>query len=407
MANDGFTTASIAVGTRPGCVDLALIIVSIGPGATLYLDDVVVDLEPGTIQGPPSPAPFLGQVLAAGGYNDNTRQVQASSELFNPLYSNWTATGTMNTPRLDFQMVRLNDGTALVAGGTTNNANSGITALSELYLPNGTWIPTASSMKSPRQDSAAVLLPNGSVLVAGGFDGSSYLASSEIYLPQIQEWILTNGPMNHPRGYLEMTLLSDGTVLAAGGFDGSSWLTSSEVYDPATSEWSLVGALSSGRGAFAMLVLPDTTVLAAGGAIGRYPPLATCELYNVSSQTWRLLPNSMAVPRQGPGAVILQDGTALVAGGYGGPYGPVELASSEVFNPSTLSWTSTANTMSSTRDGFAMVLLPGNGAVLAADGHAQQGYVDSSDLYNASSMLWSPTTGPPTTGRSSFEMILI
>ena len=226
-------------------------------------------------------------------------------------------------------------------------------------------------------------------------------------MPQTQEWVLTNGPMNHPRRYLEMVLLSDGTILAAGGFDGSSWLTSSEIYDPATSEWSVVGALSSGRGAFAMLVLPDTTVLAAGGADGGYPPLATCELYNVSSRTWRLLPNSMAVPRQGADIVLLQDGTALVAGGYGGPDYPAELASSEIFNPSTHSWTSTANGMSSTRSAFGMVLIPGNGEVLAAAGHAQQGYVDSSDLYNASSMSWSPTAGPPTTGRGNIEMILI
>ena len=343
---------------------MALVMISVDPGTSFYQDDLVVNLEHEPIQGPPSSAPFLGQVLAAGGFNDQTGQVQASAELYNPQFSNWTATGTMHTPRLGFQLVRLNDGTALVAGGTTNNADSGIIAISELYLANGTWVPTASPMNSPRQDFAVVVLPDGTILAAGGFDGTSYLASSEIYMPQTQEWISTNGPMNHPRRYLEMVLLSDGTVLAAGGFDGSSWLTSSGIYDPATAEWSYVGALHTGRGAFAMLVLPDTTVLAAGGADGSYPPLATCELYNLSSQTWSLLLNSMAVPRQFAEIVLLQDGTALIAGGYGGPYGPAELPSSEIFNPSTLSWTSTANGMSSTRDGFGMVLLPGNGGSL-------------------------------------------
>ena len=91
VANGGFTTSSGAVGTRPGCVDLALIIVSVGPGSTLYLDDLVVNLETGTVQGPPSSAPFLGQILAAGGFNDRTGQVQASSELYNPLFSNWNS----------------------------------------------------------------------------------------------------------------------------------------------------------------------------------------------------------------------------------------------------------------------------------------------------------------------------
>ena len=74
-----------------------------------------------------------------------------------------------------------------------------------------------------------VLLSNGTVLAAGGQDFSgSTLASCEIYNPNTKTWAVA-GSMTTPRYSFQMVVLSDATVLAAGGYNGTAYVASSEV----------------------------------------------------------------------------------------------------------------------------------------------------------------------------------
>jgi hypothetical protein len=68
----------------------------------------------------------------------------------------------------------------LVTGGQDDAGN--YLASAELYDPAaGTWTAT-DSLETPRAYHTANLLPNGKVLVAGGYDGSAGLASAELYV---------------------------------------------------------------------------------------------------------------------------------------------------------------------------------------------------------------------------------
>ena len=60
------------------------------------------------------------------------------------------------------------------------------------------------------------MLPNGKVLVAGGDNGSGYLASAELYDPASGTWTAT-GSLNTARYCHTATLLPNGKVLVAGG----------------------------------------------------------------------------------------------------------------------------------------------------------------------------------------------
>ena len=74
--------------------------------------------------------------------------------------------------------------------------------------------------------------PNGKVLVAGGDDGVGSLASAELYDPVANTWSPA-GSMTTARYYHTATLLPNGRVLVAGGYgDGRSYLASAELYDP-------------------------------------------------------------------------------------------------------------------------------------------------------------------------------
>lgn len=84
------------------------------------------------------------------------------------------------------------------------------------------------------------LLSDGKVLVAGGTGGGGgRLASAELYDPQTRTWTAT-GSMAQARGAHAAVLLGDGRVRVASGFDDSGEVHGAELYDPATGTWSLV-----------------------------------------------------------------------------------------------------------------------------------------------------------------------
>ncbi|PYL05731.1 MAG: branched-chain amino acid ABC transporter substrate-binding protein, partial [Verrucomicrobia bacterium] len=76
----------------------------------------------------------------------------------------------------------------------------------------------------------ATLLPNGTVLVAGGGDFAS--TSAELYDPAIGTWKNT-GSLIHGHVGATATLLPNGKVLIVGGYDGNFPRRYAELYDPA------------------------------------------------------------------------------------------------------------------------------------------------------------------------------
>jgi hypothetical protein len=93
-------------------------------------------------------------------------------------------------------------------------------------------------MSTARWGHTATLLPDGWVLVSGGFSpGYVSLASAEIYDPALGTWSLT-GSMSTARWIHTATLLPDGRVLVSGGSDdiaggGGGALASAEIFDTA------------------------------------------------------------------------------------------------------------------------------------------------------------------------------
>ena len=93
-----------------------------------------------------------------------------------------------------------------------------------VYDPESNTWTTVASMNIARYSHTATLLPNGKVLVTGGYNGS-LVSTSEVYDPQTNEW--TNvAPLNTARDYHTATLLPNGTVLVAGGYGINSGDTS-------------------------------------------------------------------------------------------------------------------------------------------------------------------------------------
>ncbi|CAF0932856.1 unnamed protein product [Adineta steineri] len=84
-------------------------------------------------------------------------------------------------------------------------------------------------MNAARAYYAASTLSNGSILVAGGSNGSSnYLNSAELHNPITGTWTTTEN-MNVAREFHTASTLADGKVLVMGG-DNGPVLNSAELY---------------------------------------------------------------------------------------------------------------------------------------------------------------------------------
>ena len=84
------------------------------------------------------------------------------------------------------------------------------------------------------------------------------------------------GSMNTARYFHTATLLPDGKVLVAGGFNEAN-VGSAELYDPETRAWTYTGSLATARRAHTATLLPNGLVLVAGGVDASETPTATAE----------------------------------------------------------------------------------------------------------------------------------
>ena len=255
---------------------------------------------------------FNGKVLVAGGANftgayPSLFATLADAELYDPATGTWTATGAMTIPRQYHTATLLPDGQVLVAGGTsdvyTGSEPDRYNSLSsaELYDPaTGIWTETGP-MTTARYEDTSTLLPNGQVLVAGGFDSSGILSSAELYNPSVGTWMATTNAMINAHELHSATLVPNGKVLIAGGNYNAP-----EMYDPATGTWAATGALNASREFNTATLLTNGMVLVAGGYDGFQPEFE--ELYDVGlgfSGAWQPQIASITSPLGLGGNVML------------------------------------------------------------------------------------------------------
>ena len=221
-------------------------------------------------------------------------------------------------------------------------------------------------MTTPREEHTATLLGDGTVLIAGGFDGAGIgLNSAEFYDPVSKTFSAAFASMVMPRTSHCATVLTDGTVLlAGGGLDSDS---SAEIYDPVTKAFSLIPVnMSEQRNGFASVLLPDGRVLLVGGFDNFATAVSvTAEIYDPVTQTFTPTTNTMTSPRYSHAATLLNDGTVLITGGYSDFIGTAVLVA-ERFDPATNAFT-VVGPMVDARGSHTATLLT-DGRVLVAGG---------------------------------------
>jgi hypothetical protein len=325
-------------------------------------------------------------------------------ELYDPVQGNWTLTGPMVQSRLGHTATLLPNGQVLLVGGLTNWIPLSPVASAELYDPLSGTNTTIASMNSARFDHTATLLPNGTLLVAGGLGPTNAypINGAEIYDPSAGTWSLTNALLT-ARFLHTATLLPNGQILVAGGGTDAaqfSGLSSTELYDstvaPSAGSWTFTGSMQTARSSFTMTLLPTGKVLVAGGQ-NNGSGYATCELFNPVTGTWTNT-DSMNFARFHHTATLLPNGKVLVVGGS------INTLVPELYDPATGTWT-TNGVMYGVSYANTATLLRNGKVLLAGAGLGQHG-TNSAELYDWTTDTW-VVTGDMITPRIWHKAVLL
>jgi hypothetical protein len=284
-----------------------------------------------------------GRVLIAGGYVVDAAGTAylKSTEIYDP------STGTF-APGPDMRLSRAyhtathvpRTNYTLIVGGENEGVNKpgGALKVAELF-DESTNTFTIVQMRSARTRHAAAASPDGSgVFVVGGKSAAdSPLTSTEIFNPQFKTF--EEGPaLAGPRSEGTAVALPGRRVLVVGGFDGTSVVSRTELFVQrpgattfdAVAGWnvSLTGANGLLLGAIrpAAALFGTSQVVVTGGytrrdAGGGFPQQSASDTTFVvdvpedAAQPGRATKLNLGLKRANAGAVSLLDGRVLVAGG--------------------------------------------------------------------------------------------
>jgi Galactose oxidase, central domain/Kelch motif len=348
-------------------------------------------------------------------------------------FSSWKATSPLPFSLAGYTLTPLRTGEILLAGGI---GSTGVTNAAFLYNPtNHSFTPTSHLMNLARFNHTATLLPDGTVVIAGGdtpqqstgtvacsaappaASFSNVVTScAELYDPVTDSFRLV-GSMNVARAGHTATLVDQtlyGTqavvnppplvrVVVAGGFDnGGNAMNSLEYYDPSSQKFgNNPQTLQQARRGHTATWIPSTEkILIAGGTDASGNALGTAELYSAAFDGIRgVVP--MISARAGHTATLLKNGSVLIAGGENN----ATLDTAEIFDPVSETFAGTPGKMAFPMTSHAAALMS-DGSVLLAGGDGPDvahSPIASAQLFNPNNQFFLALPSM-ITARRGFEM---
>jgi hypothetical protein len=303
-----------------------------------------------------------GRVLSFGGSNK-------IPQVWDPVTGLFTA---VPSPALMFCSGHnfLPDGRLLVSGGGTGDGLGHTN--SDIFDPaTSSWI-VGTEMAYARWYPTNTTMPNGEVVTMAGADENG----NAVPIPEIGDgtsWRALTGASlslpNYPRNFVA----PDGRLFVAGPSAGSHWLDVT-----GTGSWIDGPTMNGGSRSYGSAVMYEAGKILFVG--GNSSPTNTAEIINLNQANpqWSFT-GSLSYSRWNLNATVLPTGDVLVTGGVNGSRSnpALKVNATELWNPTTGTWTLMANSAPLLRGYHSTSLLLPDGRVLHSGGGAGGGTIDN------------------------------
>ena len=244
------------------------------------------------------------RVLVFGG-SDSTAQ-PPFAEIIDSRSGVATFGGWLRLSRNRHAALRLSEDRVLVVGGIQRNS-------AELWNPaTSTWTLVGNRMAHTREHATASLLPNGSVLIVGGYTPAATYVFAEVFNPATATFTAVPGAPDERRWLHGALLQADGSVLIVGGENDNGAVSSVWKFDFTTQRFIAQTPLSSPRSVVRAVITPDDEVLMYGGE--QLPDEGLTSGEALKANVHRELP-PMSTPRAWHTMTRLTNGQILLLGG--------------------------------------------------------------------------------------------
>ncbi len=358
---------------------------------------------------------IAGRVLIAGGQGSDGTPLN-TAEVFNPVTNTFTLTtalggSNMTDARYSHAAAATSTTSAFASVTVTGGIDAnGATDSTETFSSITNKFTAGGNMTDSRQGHTATFLvmPAGVLLVTGGRDANgTVLKSADIYTLPFDEYATStmntarvNAAAAGEQFYTHVGCYSSETALITGGSDGMNALQTAEVFDTSTDAFTLTDQLGGGSQMNAPRVFHTATlysggILVAGGQGAAGVAQASAEVFDLATNKFTLTTGlggtNMTVARAMHTATLISisPNQVLIAGGIDSSGNA--LASAEVFNPTTNSFTAVGS-MHSARFNHAAAHLP-NGDVLITGGEDGSGNtLNTAEIYDPGTQTFTLTT---------------
>lgn len=224
----------------------------------------------------------------------------------------------LSARRATHAVVRTTDGLILAVGGCVEDGcDSGASSATvDIVSTDGRRLLRTGQLLARRIQPSAAAMPDGKVLVIGGWIDGRITNTTELFDP-VTGRSSPGPPLSVPRSSPTVVRLMDGKILIAGGYDGRAVRSDAQVYDPQSNTLRVTGSLQTARSGATGTLLQNGKVLLAGGGDGEADgrrALASAELFDPSTGKFRAT-GSLVQRRYKHGAVALPNGDVLIVGG--------------------------------------------------------------------------------------------
>ncbi len=219
--------------------------------------------------------------------------------------------------------VAMPDGSIVLMGGENDIGTYYLNDTWRSTDKGATWMQrTASAGWSARKGHSSVALPDGSIVLMGGYDHVNFYNDTWRSVDNGSTWALMNGSSGWSgRDFHSSVALPDGSIVLMGGESGFSSDVKNDVWRSVNNgvTWTQVNASAgwSARLLHSSVAMPDGSIVLMGGYDHISPQKNDTWRSKDNGTTWTQLPDAGWTARNSHSSVALPDGSIVLMGGAG------------------------------------------------------------------------------------------